>query len=118
MGGSDALPRHVFENHLSAIDFNAAGRPVCITSIGDLGLIYGRVLTDDVVALVPGITAPLVLRHNQDTDQYRLTGDGFVLGLMRGEGMSVDGLDDRMVTLESFGDKALLYRSLTMGHPR
>ncbi|MCJ1432239.1 hypothetical protein MMC27_001595 [Xylographa pallens] len=63
------------------------GRRFCVTKMGFIGLVPDIVKVDDLVSIIFGITAPLILRKAEGRDLYSLVGDAFVLDAMHGEAM-------------------------------
>jgi hypothetical protein len=70
------------------------GRRVAVTGTGRLGLVPDCAEVGDEVAVVGGVTAPMILRGDggQEDGRYELIGDAHVLGLMNGEALDTDNL--------------------------
>lgn len=83
---SDVLEQHSELDERDAVAWasNAlAWRRLVVTADGRLGLTVAAVMNGDTVAVLPGCTTPVVIRHV--SSGWKLIGEIFVYGLMTGE---------------------------------
>ncbi|KAF2175585.1 HET-domain-containing protein [Zopfia rhizophila CBS 207.26] len=71
--------------HLQLTTISLAGRTIITTPKGYLGLVPDSVKRGDVLAVVVGCSFPVILRRVGRS--FRVVGEGYVWGLMEGEGM-------------------------------
>ena len=77
------------------------GHRFAITQEGYMGLVPHCARVGDQIALILGAPVPFVLREsgifegNEEQRLLQLVGDGYVHGLMYGEGMDMEGYDSR-----------------------
>jgi hypothetical protein len=74
------------------------GRKVLVTEAGFVGIGVPQIEVGDVIALIFGTTAPLVLRRYRDN--YRIVGCAYVSGLMDPD--LLDRYYDKMMNREAF----------------
>ena len=60
-----------------------AWRRLIVTAVGRLGLTVASAIHGDTVAVLPGCSTPVVIRH--DGSGWKLIGEIFVCGLMEGD---------------------------------
>jgi len=68
----------------------ALNRRIARTESGYLGLVSYDVETGDSVVICKGSSVPLIMRRTEGEDEFRLVGDAYVHGVMRGEAFQED----------------------------
>jgi Heterokaryon incompatibility protein (HET) len=71
-----------FERHVTSV---LSGRCFTMTSGGYMGLVPDGTKEGDIVCILMGCDVPLVLREVEDTKEFVLIGECFVLGMTQGE---------------------------------
>ena len=65
----------------------ASNRSVLLTRGGYYGLGPIGTLEEDIIVVIPGLSMPIVVRKQPNSDRYRLLGPAYVHGIMKGEYM-------------------------------
>jgi hypothetical protein len=77
------------------------GRMVCVTERGYFGLVRDRAQLGDEVCVVIGCDVPMVMRQSDlDKEKRVLVGDAFVLDLMDGQALAMEGAHVRDIILQ------------------
>lgn len=80
--------KHVLRLEISKKALHFHGRRLVVLSTGQLALVQKGVQEGDQVAILHGLDVPCVMRKAEHGDTWQWLGDAFILGLMRGEGVS------------------------------
>lgn len=73
-----------------AVGVKINGRKPCLTERGFLGHVPDATRPEDLVAILLGSTVPFVIRrHEQDECAFRLVGESYIHGIMKGEAYEV-----------------------------
>jgi hypothetical protein len=71
---------------------------VCMTNTGIIGMVPRLSEEEDEVVVIKGVNVPLVLRREGD-DRYKVVGQGYFWGLMNGEALRMDGIEEEEIVL-------------------
>jgi hypothetical protein len=103
------FPKHADEVHevlqpliLAVVDRKAWSGIFFITSDGHLGIGPESTQPGDQIVVLDGARSPFVLRNLENSTDYALLGDSFVLGLMHGEVREMDArgqLEPRQIVI-------------------
>jgi hypothetical protein len=90
LSGQTQVPTDMLSNNSTLLrcdyhtQFNIAGGQLFSSTYGHVGLAPGLAKLDDVLCFIQGARVPFVLRPGLN-QRYRLVGDCYIHGLMRGE---------------------------------
>ncbi|RFU28600.1 hypothetical protein B7463_g7736, partial [Scytalidium lignicola] len=100
--GIDDDIKNAANSYLFAFVDASIGRRFCITSSGRFMLIPEASMTGDLVCIVQGAPAPLVLREadcvNKEQRTFILVGDCYIDGYMEGQGMMCQKFEDIFIS--------------------
>jgi hypothetical protein len=82
--------------YIAALRDNLAGRRFVTTKNGYAGVVPNMTQTGDIIAIFKGGRVPFILQRSlQRPHAFRLVGDGYIHGIMQGEGLSLQGVVER-----------------------
>jgi hypothetical protein len=85
----------------TAIDFSERFQPavVCVTEGGYVGLVPGSACKGDTIAVLYGGAVPFCLRRSDEGSMYHLLGECFIHGIMHGEALAFEGVQEGEIIL-------------------
>ncbi|KAF2823081.1 hypothetical protein CC86DRAFT_409849 [Ophiobolus disseminans] len=87
-------------SYVAALQDTVCGWRFVVTKKGFVGTVPKSARVGDVVAIMKGGRVPFILRKSEGRDgAFRLVGEGYVHGLMNGEGLSLPSVVESIFTL-------------------
>lgn len=87
------------KSYTASLEGTLAGWKFVVTKRGFAGVVPALTRVGDTVAVMKGGCVPFVLRESGDGERWRLVGECYVCGIMKGEGLWLPGVREKTFIL-------------------